>query len=236
MGNWLENLMHKLEEQETQKQDDAKIVERQLAEEKAKKDAELARVQEEFSRQKERIRQQLRSILVKYEVPSMLTDVRNTVWGNNGRIIEESDASKVAIGLVYAYKKQYRNDYDSTTSQDSGTVVRKRASPWFETRLSIDGVIIRVELLRDKPRIYFKSGILVNDPDNTVTDYHQDKMKKEFMGDHKDGPQSQLIIGQNDSEIISNLHLALATDSLRRQKYDGLPKRGLFSDKKSISI
>lgn len=235
MGNWLENLIHKLEEQERQKQADAEIRARQLAEEKAKKDVELARVQEEFSRQKERIRQQLRSILVKYDVPSMLTDVKSTVWGNNGRIIEESDASKVAIGLVYGYKKKYRIDYSSTNFQDSGTVY-KQVSPWFQTRLILDGVIIRVELLRDKPKIYFKSGILVDDPDNTVTDYHRDKMKKEFMGDHKDGPQSQLIIGQNDSEIISNLHLALATDSLRRQKYDDLPKQGLFSDKKSISI
>lgn len=234
MGNWLENLMGKINEEERQKRAEAESRARLLAQEKVKKE-EIARVEREKEMSKrEEVRAGLRNILVKHKVPYLLKDVKDTVW-NKGKIVEESYVSKnfcwFAIGLVHESKKTRREKHYTSRGGESGHEHSYYLGTWDVTRAHVDAVIVGVTARRDTQSfspgsLYFRSGIIFETQlDTRMSQFSprdREEIKNQF-GFYIDRSKNTSLVsisisGKSDSNVIAELQNLLAGDSYNRRQ------------------
>lgn len=232
MGNWLENLMNKMDEKE-----------RKTGIKKAK-EQEIARVEQEKEMSKrETIKADLRNTLVKYRVPNLLTDVKDTVW-KKGEIVEESHVTGPEksgwfdplpnfcwFAMALVYKGQIGISKD--TFWDTRSIPRKHVMPTY-----VDAVIVGVKAIRQSidirslsPKsLYFRSGrFLQNGMDSPFSQFSprdREKMKKYFgcgYTEHDTFAHKPVVtIGidtwSSESYVIPKLQDLLAKDSFNRSR------------------
>lgn len=186
MGNWLENLMHKMNEEEIKQ----RIIEAK------KQEIDRSEREKEMSKREE-IKKGLRDILVKYKVPSLLADVKDTVW-KEGEIVEESrvtgpekfgwfDPDPPEIFCWFAMALAHKKG-----GVHSGKVTVMAEPPQSQNSSRdvmytyVDAVIIGVKARRDKSSrlpfspdsLYFKSGSFAMEVDSEFAQFSPGDRKK----------------------------------------------------------